>query len=215
MLSIFWAAQANTLPMTFWTLGEIIGNPRIRAKAEAEARRGAWASMPDQNGHYDASPDTIPYIRACLKEVLRMKVAILTHRKVDRDCHITTSTGEKLRLPKDDMVSIASYLRHFDPAIYPDPHTFYPERWLEPEMLERSPLDSMGDDCWFPFSKGRYSCSGKFLALLEIPTLVAMFLQQFDASLVDPLPSGKWDEVLAAVLPDGKCRVEWKRRTGQ
>ena len=153
--------------------------------------------------------ETLPYLRACLKETLRMYVAILTHRKVpsssdwmhfvvdclvqvSRDCTVTTRAGERYLLPKDDMITVASYVIHYDEKRYPDPHTFNPERWLEPGCP--SALDSMGDANWFPFSMGRYSCSGKFLALLEIPTLVALFLREFDAELSVDEVEPNWEQ---------------------
>eukprot|EP00658_Telonema_sp_P-2_P020006 TRINITY_DN17873_c0_g1_i1.p1 TRINITY_DN17873_c0_g1~~TRINITY_DN17873_c0_g1_i1.p1 ORF type:complete len:481 (-),score=129.63 TRINITY_DN17873_c0_g1_i1:346-1788(-) len=212
MVSLFWAAQANTLPMTFWMLREVIRNPRIRQRATDEVRNGKFASMPDPNGHYDVGTETLPYLRACLKETLRMYVAILTHRKVSRDCTITTQAGKKYKLPKDDMITVSSYIVHYDESKYPNPYEFRPERWLEPG--NPSSLDSMGDKHWFPFSMGRYSCSGKFLALLEIPTLVALFLREFDCELKEDNAEANWDQVLAAVLPRDRecCTVGFSRR---
>jgi len=215
MLSLFWAAQANTLPLTFWLIVEILNNPRVREKVAAEARSGPFSSMPDESGHFDVSVETLPYIRACLKEVLRMKVAMLTHRKVSRDTSFTTPTGKRYKLPKGDMVTVASYISHYDETVYQNPWEFNPERWLDPAMEKLSPLDSTGDDYWYPFSKGRYSCSGKFLALLEIPTLIALFMREFDAELVDPMPSANWQAVLAAVLPEGTCKLKFRRKMEQ
>jgi hypothetical protein len=39
-----------------------------------EVRSGPFAHMPAAGGHYDVGHETLPYIRACLKETLRMKV---------------------------------------------------------------------------------------------------------------------------------------------
>eukprot|EP00656_Telonema_subtile_P047704 TRINITY_DN5506_c0_g1_i2.p1 TRINITY_DN5506_c0_g1~~TRINITY_DN5506_c0_g1_i2.p1 ORF type:complete len:481 (-),score=113.55 TRINITY_DN5506_c0_g1_i2:124-1566(-) len=213
MVSLFWAAQANTLPMTFWMLVEVLRNPRVRARATQEARNGAFGAMPDKRGHFDVGVESMPYLRACLKETLRMYVAILTHRKVSRDCSVTTASGKQYKLPKNDMLTVSSYIVHYDEHRYPNPHEFRPERWLEPDAP--SALDSMGDPNWFPFSMGRFSCSGKFLALLEIPTLVALFLREFDAELSEDSAKPNWDQVLAAVLPLDRhaCKVRFTRHT--
>merc|ERR1719223_1460246 len=37
LVSIFWAPQANTLPMTYWTLAHILENPAWTARVRAEA----------------------------------------------------------------------------------------------------------------------------------------------------------------------------------
>ena len=138
-------------------------------------------------------------------------MAILTHRKVSRDVSFTTKDGKRYKLPKNDMVTVASFISHYDDLVYPNPWEFNPDRWLTPEMLKMSPLDSTGDDIWFPFSKGRYSCSGKFLALLEIPTLIALFMREFDCELLDPVPKANWEQVVAAVNPEATCRVKFSR----
>jgi len=206
MLSIFWASQANTLPITFWLLAHCLADPRVKAKVEQEVRAGPFKDQ-GADGHYDV--ETLPYLCACLNEVLRLRICNLTHRKVDRDVAVTTSTGQRLRIPKGDMLSVASYLQHYEPSIYENPFEFRPERWLDGTKYP--------EHHFFPFGKGRYSCSGRHLALLEIPTLVAIFMRDFDTELVGLLPEPDWDEVLAVVRPEGwpnetNCRVQYTCR---
>ena len=115
--------------------------------------------------------------------------------------------------PPPKRVTVASYLKHYDPVIYPNPLEFRPERWLR----EDGTFDGFTpDEKWFPFSQGRFSCSGKHLAQLEIPLLAALFFRFFDAEIVggaSAVPEANWDEVLAAVLPKGKCKVAFRRST--
>merc|ERR1712118_276416 len=40
MVSLFWAPQANTLPMTFWTLAHVLAKPEWRARVHREAVAG-------------------------------------------------------------------------------------------------------------------------------------------------------------------------------
>ena len=176
-------------------LAHILDNPAIKAKVEAEAREGPFKDMPAADGTYDAEDETLPYIRACMKEVLRMYISILTHRRVTRDVPITTSAGATYRLQGGDMLSVASYVRHYDERIYADPHVFRPERWLDGTTYP--------EDHWFPFSKGRYSCSGQHLAKLEMPLLTALLFRRFDMELLGPLPAADWSEVVASVRPVG------------
>lgn len=208
MISLFWAPQANTLPMTWWCLVHILANPDIKAKVEEEVRKGQFKDAP-YDGHYPAEPDDLPYTCACMKETLRMYIANLTHRNVSRDIPVKTSQGEWLRIPAKDMLSVASYTRHYDPDIYSEPYRFWPERWFE----EKHTMN----DFW-PFALGKWSCSGKFLAMLEIPILVALFFRDFDTKLLDPVPEADWERVVASVRPvgwpyDTNCRVQFTRRS--
>jgi cytochrome P450 len=194
MLSLFWAPQANTLPMTWWTLAHILADSRVKSLVEREARGSAFASAP-RNGVWPYDEHALPYINACMKEVLRMYIANLTHRSVARDIPVKTG-GKWIKIPKKDMLSVASYTRHYDPDVYKEPHVFRPERWLGEEQ------HSLKD--WWPFALGKYSCSGKFLAQGEIPLLVAIFFRDFDANIGDQkMPSADWDKVVASVRPEG------------
>jgi len=208
MISLFWAPQANTLPMTWWVLVHILSDPRVKKKVEDEVRNGQFKHAPYNGNEYPAEDDDLPYTRACMKEVLRMYIANLTHRHTSRDIPVKTSEGVWYRIPKKDMLSVASYTRHYDDAIYKDPHKFYPERWFE---------EKHGVNDFWPFALGKWSCSGKFLAMLEIPILTALFFRDFDTELVDPVPAADWEKVVASVRPQGwpyntNCRVKFTRR---
>lgn len=211
MVSLYWAPQANTLPMTWWTLVEILRNPRVKKLVEEEVRvKSSFKNQPDANGHWSVEDEDLPYTRACMYEVLRLYIANLTHRKVAADIPVKCK-GKWYKIPKNDMLTVASYVRHWDPEVFDNPAEFRPERWLGPKK------PSIGD--FLPFAHGRYSCSGKFLAQLEIPILVGLFFRDFDTELADPVPEADWDTVVASVRPKGwpyntNCRVRYVRRAG-
>eukprot|EP00939_MAST-03C_sp_MAST-3C-sp1_P003506 g3506.t1 len=209
MVSIFWAPQANTLPMTSWILAHVLDNKRVYSEVAKEVR------SPKRRfgvSSFDASPESLPYTNACLRETLRLYIANMTHRTVTKDIKVTdASTGRTFRVPQGDMLSLASYIQHYNSKVYPNPEEFRPERWVERgsdgEWRSLSnptggcPLGSK-KHAWYPFSKGRFSCSGQHLAKLEIPTLVALFIQRFDAD-IDHFPDADWDDVVASVRPEG------------
>ena len=109
------------------------------------------------------------------------------------------------------MLTTASYLQHHNPATFKDPEEFRPERWMGKTESD------FGQHAWFPFGKGRYSCSGQHLAMLEIPTLIRTLLREHHVQLLDPLPEPDWGYVVASVRPKGwpskvVCNVTFARR---
>ena len=61
------------------------------------------------------------------------------------------------------------YLIHHDPAIYPDPYEFRPERFLS---------EPPGTYTWIPFGGGRRRCLGASFALLEMKIVLRAVLAQ-------------------------------------
>lgn len=57
---------------------------------------------------------------------------------------------------------------------YADPNSFIPERWFsKPELIKNK-------GAYAPFSIGPFSCVGKQLALMELRSVVAELVTQFD-----------------------------------
>jgi cytochrome P450 len=64
-----------------------------------------------------------------------------------------------------------TYVVHHDPAIYPQPYSFRPERFLE---------EPPGTYTWIPFGGGRRRCLGASFALLEMKTVLREVLRRYD-----------------------------------
>lgn len=64
-----------------------------------------------------------------------------------------------------------------DESIYAHPEDFLPERWSsQPELVRNK-------EAFAPFSTGPYNCIGKNVALMELRTLTAHLIRQFDVAL--------------------------------
>ena len=78
-------------------------------------------------------------------------------------------TYKSFGIPKGTPVSTTQRLIHFNPSIFPSPHSFLPERWLI-QPAERKNLEKYLQ----PFGRGSRSCLGiqfVFPALFSTPTL--------------------------------------------
>jgi cytochrome P450 len=94
------------------------------------------------------------------------------------------------------------YLVHHDPALYPDPHEFRPERFLGSPPRPQ---------IWLPWGGGRKRCLGQHLALLEMRAVLRATLA---ARVV--LPAGesieraRWRSVL--LTPHAGSQIVLRRR---
>ena len=73
------------------------------------------------------------------------------------------------RYPPGVCLVVNAYLIHHDPAIYPDPYAFRPERFLE---------QPPGTYTWIPFGGGRRRCLGAAFASAEMKVVLRAVLER-------------------------------------
>ncbi|KAH8766847.1 cytochrome P450 oxidoreductase [Diaporthe sp. PMI_573] len=145
-----------------WQLAK---NPRIYAKVKAEILQAK-----QNNADYD--PSSLLYLRACLRETLRLSMANPT-----RLPRVVPPGGWVFNpayyLPAGTLVSMQIHTMHHNPAVYTDAHRFSPERWFDspPEQLEKMNRDYM------PFSLGSRACIARNLAMMELNMACAAILE--------------------------------------
>ena len=98
------------------------------------------------------SGDDDAYLTATIQETLRRRPVLpnAAPRLTMRDVEIGGWT-----FPPGVSLVVSTYLLHHDPAIYPDPYAFRPERFLE---------NPPGTYTWTPFGGGRRRCLGASFA---------------------------------------------------
>ncbi|CAO2652929.1 Nn.00g023400.m01.CDS01 [Neocucurbitaria sp. VM-36] len=100
----------------------------------------------------------LPYLNAVVKEGLRISMANPT-----RLPHVVPLGGWTFKntyFPTGSIVGCSGYELHFNPAVFPDPQSFIPERWLN--TTEEMPK------YWFAFGAGSRACIARNLATLEL-----------------------------------------------
>jgi cytochrome P450 len=78
--------------------------------------------------------------------------------------------------PVDVHLIASAWLVHHDPAVYPDPYAFRPERFLETDP---------GTYTWIPFGGGRRRCIGANFALMEMSIVLKELLRTTEIELAD------------------------------
>ncbi|XP_067674292.1 cytochrome P450 3A8-like [Haliotis asinina] len=107
----------------------------------------------------------LKYLENVVKEVLRMYPVIYG---VNRHT-VHTRTIKGVTFPRGSNVYIPIYHIHRDPAIYPDPDTFNPDRWSDNTV--RHPM------AYIPFGAGPRFCVGMKLAVFELKVAIIKVLR--------------------------------------
>jgi cytochrome P450 len=147
LLTLLVAGHETTATTLAWAFERLVREPTVLARLVAEIDAGEEA-----------------YVTATIQETLRDRPVLpnAAPRLVAKEITVGDWTYQPgcCLLPN-------TYLIHHDPEIYPDPHAFRPERFLD------SPP---GTYTWIPFGGGRRRCLGASFAMLEMKVVLRTLL---------------------------------------
>lgn len=156
-------------------------NPDCLAKLRAE-HDAVLGSDPNQASNaLTESPRllyALPYTLGVIKETLRLNPLAATLREAPAGFSLTGPLGSTTRYPVDGWgvwLSAPGVARN--PAYWPRPNDFVPERWMVPEG---DPLHPVNNSAWAPFSIGPRNCIGMELALIELRIVAVLVARRFD-----------------------------------
>ena len=190
------AGSHTTSSSLTWIVWRVMKSPDILAKVRKELDE-ALAGLSRTEVPLHSKLENLTYFNCVIKEGLRIDTAVpgSTPRYVPPEG--TTING--YALPGGAIVSAQAYSCHRDPAIFPDPDEFRPERWLA-ETAEMRKL-------YIPFgADGPRKCIGVWLAWMELRVILAALFYRFDlvfAGEVDEKSMGLDEFWLAN--PVGQC----------
>jgi cytochrome P450 len=121
-----------------------------------------------------ADDDDSPYVLATIQETLRRRPVL--PNTAPRLVMKPVTVGGWDYEPGCALVANA-YLLHHDPAIYPDPYAFRPERFLD---------EKPGTYTWIPFGGGRRRCIGMSFAMLEMRIVIREVMRAYDLRATEP-----------------------------
>jgi cytochrome P450 len=167
LMTLLVAGHETTASELAWAFERLARTPRVLRKLTRELDSG----------------DGDDYLTATVQETLRRRpvLQLAAPRLVKQP---VTIGG--FDYPPDVCLAANGYLIHHDPAIYPEPYTFRPERFLD---------EPPGTYTWIPFGGGRRRCLGASFAMLEMKIVIEAVLSQTE------------------LAPDGD-RLERTRRRG-
>ncbi len=178
------AGHETTASQLAWAFERIAREPHVQSRLHAELDDGADEA----------------YLTATINEILRRRPVLpnAEPRLVKQPIEVGG-----IRYAPGVVLFASAYLVHHDPAIYPDPYAFRPERFLD---------QSPGTYTWIPFGGGRRRCIGASFALLEMKLVLRAALQRHELR-----PAGEPEVTRRrgiAFSPSGGSRVILTRRGG-
>ncbi|MCJ1388061.1 hypothetical protein MMC18_000905 [Xylographa bjoerkii] len=158
-------------------------NPEAYSKVCSEVRSRFSSADEIRTGPTLAS---CTYLRACIDEALRMSPPVggALWREV---CKGGLQLNGRI-IPQGYDVGIGIYAIQHNPAYYPAPYTYRPERWLTSENNSQESVD-LARAAFSAFSIGPVGCVGKNLAYMESMLTMARVLWTLDINYVRDVES--------------------------
>ncbi|TYH35040.1 hypothetical protein ES332_D13G166100v1 [Gossypium tomentosum] len=171
ILDIFTAGSETSASTVEWALSEMIKNPRVMAKAQAEVRQVFQGKgNVDETGIHQ-----LQYLKCVIKETLRLHpiLPLLLPRECSKNCEING-----FEIPSKTRVIINAWAIGRDPNHWAQPENFDPERFIN------SSVNFLGTNFEFiPFGAGRRICPGILFAVPNLELPLAQLLFHFDWKL--------------------------------
>jgi cytochrome P450 len=160
LVTLLIAGHETTATALAWALERLVRNPAALSRLRAEL---------------DARPEGGEWLDAVAKETLRLRPIVpIVARWVAEPFTLQGRT-----YPPGTELAPCIHLVHRRPDVYPDPHAFRPERFLERPA---------GTYTWIPFGGGTRRCLGASFALLELKTVLATIVRKAELHAVRPAP---------------------------
>jgi cytochrome P450 len=162
------AGHETTSGALSFALYYLTQNPDVLARAKAEVD-ALWGASDNPEPSY---PDVakLRYVRAVLDESLRLWPTAPGYLRVAR---ADTVLGGRYRIKRGQWVLVVLPILQRDPAVWPDPERFDPDRFLPGQTKNRA-------HAYKPFGIGQRACIGRQFALHEAVLTLGMILHRYD-----------------------------------
>jgi cytochrome P450 len=171
LVTMLVAGHETTATTLSWAFDQILAEPRVAKKIDAELTRVVGGRRLD--------PSALPkleYIDAVLKETLRLKPILpIVARELAEPLEIGGYS-----LPANVKLAPCIYLTHRRPELYPEPERFYPERFVDAKVDPYA---------WLPFGGSVRRCLGMAFALYEMKIILATVLSRAHLRLASGEPA--------------------------
>jgi cytochrome P450 family 135 len=160
LVTLLLAGHETTATALAWSFDLLLRHPASLQRLQAEL-----------------AEDGDEYLRAVITESLRLRPVVpIAGRRLAEETEV-----DGYMLPTGSDISPAIYLTHTRPDLYPDPHSFKPERFIDGDAETYS---------WIPFGGGVRRCLGASFAEFEMRIVLREVLGRCRLRAASSRPEG-------------------------
>ena len=168
---MFAAGTDTTFIVLDWAMTELILNPNVLEKVQAEVR----SVLGERRVVLESDLPKLNYMKAVIKETFRLhppSPVLVPRESIE---HVTIHGYD---IPAKTRIFVNAWAIGRDPETWEDPETYKPERFLD------SPIDFRGQDFeLIPFGAGRRICPAITFGMASVELALAQILHSFDWEL--------------------------------
>ncbi|XVE50213.1 hypothetical protein DITRI_Ditri01bG0143800 [Diplodiscus trichospermus] len=188
IMDIFVAGSDTSFTVLEWAMSEMLKNPRVMQKAQAEVRK-----VFNRKGNVDVEGlHELEYLKLVIKESLRLHPPgpLLIPRECTQSFQINGYD-----IPVKSRVIINAWAMGRNSEYWSEAERFYPERFVN------SSIDYKGSNFEFiPFGAGRRMCPGMAYGIANVELPLAQLLYHFDWKLQGGMEDLDMDEAFGIVV---------------
>lgn len=169
VIDLLTAAVETTSTAMSWCLYNLAKYPDVQEKLYQEITR----VQSESNGDVSAELGKLPYVKAVLKETLRMyPVVYSTSRNISEPMELGG-----YNIPAGKHVQANLYGMYHDPELFDEPEQFKPERWMKESGKKMdSAVKAVSQLVW---GHGARMCLGRRVAEQEMHIVMAKIISNF------------------------------------
>jgi cytochrome P450 len=187
ILDLFIGGTETTATSVEWIMSELMRNPDVMQKVQAEVRRTFDNKKPQD---HEAHIEELHYMKMIIKETLRMHPPLPL--MIPHECRQTCDIGG-FKVLEGSRILINAWAIGRNPDSWEDAEVFRPERF------EDSNLDYKGTQYeYLPFGSGRRMCPGSNFGLAALDLILARLLYYFNWSLLGGMRPDELDTEMIA-----------------
>lgn len=196
MIALLLAGQHTSNVTGTWTGLNLVHNTDVWDKCVKEQE-----AFGDGPLTFDSMKNS-KYLDACIRETLRLRPPIICiMRRVMKD---TKYKGYDI--PKGTLVAVSPFLSMRLDSVFPKPDEFEPERMMPPRNENKQ------SGAYLAFGAGRHACIGESFALLQVKTIWAWIIRNYDITPVGPMPLPNFQTMVVGPIKPVTVKYRKKRK---